>query len=645
MDQLLSVIPTGFVRVNLAGEITFANEMACQILDLTQDELTQTYFQSTDFGQVGLDGKPMDPSELPLAIAMTEKRAVKDMVHGITDPNTKELRWLSVNAAPELDREGNLESAVASFSDITDRIKKDQIYRKIIENSTDMICFHRPDGTYEYVNPAAHRMLGYEVHELIGRDPYELFHPQDVKRIRELSHIPAQQGQSELGIRYRIRHKNGSYVWLQTTTHPITDPAGNVTGLQTISRDVGKDVQREQEILRARLLAEKANQAKSEFIANMSHDIRTPIHGILGLTEVLLEDPGNESQREMLEMVDRSGQNLLNIINDLLDVSKLESGHVQLRYGWFGLESLIHSLQTLYSSEAQSKNLELSIELSGHHDGFFLGDENRIIQVLGNLVSNALHYTQEGSVNVTIHSTPVAKDRCFLTMIVEDTGPGIPRTEQERIFDRFVHLDVGPTRSKGAGLGLSIAQLLLKEMNGRISLDSDLQQGSRFTVEIELEHRHSVMESESAQDADPWKEISARPLNLLLAEDAPENRILLNRFLEHTCWTLDFAKDGLEALEKAKQNDYDLILLDIAMPEMNGLAVATELQRRCSLSGRKLPPLIALTAYGSEEDFERSREAGFSLHLTKPFSKSKLIRAIASMLEGNGSRDRATVNR
>jgi len=635
MEQLLSVIPTGFVRVNLKGEITFANEMACQILHLSLNELTHTYFQSTDFGQIGLDGKPMDPAALPLAIAMTELRPVKDVVHGITDPHTRELKWLSVSAAPELDEQGNLKSAVASFSDITDRIKKDQIYRKIIENSTDMICFHRPDGAYEYVNPAARRMLGYEAHELIGRSPYDLFHPQDAKRIREMSHIPVQEGRVETGIRYRIRRKDGHYIWLQTTSYPITDPAGNITGIQTISRDVGQDVQREQEILRARLLAEKASQAKSEFIANMSHDIRTPIHGILGLTEVLL-DGCDDSQREMLEMVDRSAHNLLNIINDLLDVSRLEAGQVQLRYRWFSLASMAHSLKSLYYPEAKTKGLRFSLDVSGQCQGYYLGDESRLMQIIGNLISNAIRYTGEGSVHVEIHSSPSGSNHRVITVLVEDSGPGVPVAEQKRIFDRFVHLDMGPERSKGAGLGLSIAQLLLKEMDGEIFLESEPGNGSQFKIQVVLEHRESLPESEGSSE-DPLGHISSVPLRLLLAEDAPENRILLNRFLERTSWELQFAEDGLQALDKVQSNDYDVILLDISMPELDGIQVAQELRRRFSLSERKLPPLIALTAYGTDEDFQRTRDAGFSLHLTKPFSKNKLIRAIASVLEGSGS--------
>ena len=386
------------------------------------------------------------------------------------------------------------------------------------------------------------------------------------------------------------------------------------------------------------MLAEKANQAKSEFIANMSHDIRTPIHGILGLTEVLLESCETDSQQEMLEMVDRSAHHLLNIINDLLDVSKLEAGAVQLRYNWFSLEDLMQSLQALYAPEARQQGLNLSASLTGQCDGFLLGDESRIMQILGNLISNAIRYTRQGSVHIELQCSATRKDHRTFTVSVEDTGPGIPPAEQERIFDRFVHLDIGPERSKGAGLGLAIAQMLLKEMGGQISVESEPGHGSRFTIQIELEHRDTLPPDNVASAEDPARTVVSKPLKILLAEDAPENRMLLNRFLEHTCWLLDFAEDGREALEKANKNEYDIILLDISMPELDGLQVAKELRRRCNLSERTLPPLIALTAYGSQEDFERSREAGFSLHLTKPFSKNKLIRAIASVLEGNGSR-------
>ncbi|MCB1169183.1 MAG: PAS domain S-box protein [Leptospiraceae bacterium] len=637
MKELLSVIPTGFVRVNEKGEIAFANEMACQILDLNLNELSGIYFQSTEFGQIGLDGHPMDPAELPLARAMMEKQPIRDVVHGITDPRTGELRWLSVSAAPVLSEQGELKGAVASFSDISDRIKKDQIYKQIIENSTDMICLHRVDGTYEYVNPAAHRMLGYDVEELIGRNPYDLFHPQDARRIREMSHEPVQEGRVETGIRYRIRRKDGTYIWLQTTSFPIRDPAGNVTGIQTISRDVGQDVIREQEILRARLMAEKASQAKSEFIAGMSHDIRTPIHGILGLTEVLIEEIPDTDKREMLQMIDRSAHNLLNIMNDLLDVSRLEAGQLQMKYRWFDLSSISDSLRGLYLPRAREKNLNFSLELSGANHGFVLADESRLLQAMGNLVSNAIRYTQRGSVHVEIHCSPAGQERKALTVLVEDTGPGISTTDLHRIFDRFVHIDT-LDRGRGAGLGLSIARMIVQEMGGEISVESEMGRGSQFKIELELDYREKLDSEDSQEEGNPLDAVAKRFLRVLIAEDAPENRMLLSRFLDHTSWDLDFAEDGLQALEKAEAETYDVILMDISMPQLDGHEVARQLKDRFSLANRPLPPLIALTAFGSEEDFERSRKAGFSLHLTKPFSKNKLLRAVYSVIDGNGSR-------
>lgn len=645
MNELLSVIPTGFVRVNLKGEIVYANEMACQILHLSRDQLSHTYFQSREFGQIGLDGKPLDPDQLPLAIAMTQNKAVKDLVHGITDPITRELKWLSVSAAPELDEEGNLKSAVASFSDITDRIKKDQIYRQIIENSTDMVCLHRPDGTYEYVNPAAHRILGYDVSELIGRNPYDLFHPQDARRIREMSHNPVQAGKQEMGIRYRIRKKDGNYTWLQTTSFPIKDPAGNVTGIQTISRDVSPDVTREQEILRARLTAEKASQAKSEFIAGMSHDFRTPIHGILGLTEVLLDGCEDDSRKEMLEMIDRSAHNLLNIVNDLLDISRLESGHVQLKYRWFSLQQLADSLRALYLPQAKNKGLRFSLDISGRSDGFLMGDESRLMQIIGNLISNAVTYTREGSVHVELHCAPAGTDRRTLMVLVEDTGPGIPEAEQQRIFEQFVYLDTENHGKKGSGLGLSIARLLLKEMGGEIFLESEVGRGSQFRIQLEMDYRERLSPDLGPDEEDnPLSSVARKPLKVLVAEDAPENRALMARFLEKTNWLIDYVDDGMQALELATNQDFDVILMDISMPELTGHQVASELKDRCMLSNRALPPMIALTAYGTEEDFENSRKAGFSLHLTKPFSRNKLLRAVSSVVRGAASPSASSQN-
>ncbi|MCB1302716.1 MAG: PAS domain S-box protein [Leptospiraceae bacterium] len=631
-EELLEIIPVGFVRVALDGQILYANPMACQILSLEKDELTGAFYQNKSFGQIGLDGQAMDPAELPLAVALQQQKTARDVVHGITDPVSHEVRWLSVSASPQTEN-GQLVGAAATFTDITDRIKKDQIYRQIIENSTDMICLHRANGIYEYVNPAVERILGYHPSDLVGTDPYAIFHPADARRIRELSHTPVETGELERGIRYRIRKKDGTYTWLQTTSHPIVDPSGQVTGIQTISRDVSLDVEREQGVMQARLLAEKANQAKSEFIAGMSHDVRTPIHGVLGLAELLMEKEADPERAQMLAMMQSSAKSLLNVIDDLLDLNRLEAGQIQLKYSWLTVHELAQALRSLYMQAASAKGLRFSITESGHCEGFLLGDLARIQQIVGNIVSNAIHFTESGSVHVAIVCSELDGLHRSIRIDVEDTGPGMETGEQKRIFDQFEHVNLQD--SGHHGLGLTVAQLLLKEMGGELRLQSEPGKGSRFSVHLELEYSDSV-QSDAGDARGQMDRACQIPLRILIAEDAPENRELMRRFLAHTAWKIDFAEDGMKALEMGRTARYDAILLDISMPELNGFQVARELIQGNAAAGRPNPPLIALTAFATEEDHRKSIQAGFDLHITKPFSRNKLLHALTTLLFRRG---------
>ena len=413
---------------------------------------------------------------------------------------------------------------------------------------------------------------------------------------------------------------------------------------ENLRNEVEERKQVAEELLVARDTAEAASQSKSEFLANMSHEIRTPLTAIIGGAEYLEESVLSADQSSCIDMIHQAGNNLLVLTSDLIDLARIEAGHLELLPERFNVAAMMKSIIQMLSRTAQGKGLELSLNMADNLPEFLLGDQLRLQQVLVNLVGNAIKFTAEGSVQVSTTVGSIVDDVVPITFVVRDTGIGIEPGKIDKIFETFTQADSSITRQYGgSGLGLTISRRLVEAMGGHLKVESKLGVGSSFYFTLRLrlmkeDGNHDEVEKPNGMDEKNSHVISrtgegnALPL-VLLVDDALENRELIRLQLKKKPIVLHEAVNGSEALDMFEQNEYVLILMDIQMPIMDGYT-ATRLMRDFEQrTGRAKTPIVALTAHLSDTDVHADIEAGFDDHIAKPFKKEALYRCLERYLD------------
>jgi PAS domain S-box-containing protein len=369
----------------------------------------------------------------------------------------------------------------------------------------------------------------------------------------------------------------------------------------------------------AKLAAESANVAKSKFLATMSHEIRTPLNGILGLAQVLQQDLQDASAQQDIQRIIDTTEILSRILNDILDFAKIEDGKFELESRPFNFDDLLTSTTSLFLAEAKNKDVHLSLNTSGSSKQMMLGDPVRLRQVLTNLLSNALKFTHEGHISITADIQPISADRSNILITVEDSGIGISQEQLPRMFKRFEQADSSTFRKYGgSGLGLAIVKGLVEAMHGTIAVDSALGRGSKFTVRLNLPHQ-TTSELGCAIESDT--RLSITPLKILIVDDVQTNREIIRRGLKRDGHDFYEAEDGQQAYELAKKYKFDVILMDLDMPILDGFA-ATRLIRQNSVNQNTF--IIALSGFAYQEDIDAISKAGMNLHVAKPINLKKL---------------------
>ncbi len=382
-----------------------------------------------------------------------------------------------------------------------------------------------------------------------------------------------------------------------------------------------------------------ANNMKSQFLANMSHDIRTPLNGILGSLELMEEADGDEEQQAQLRKITHdSAITLLGLINDVLDLAKIESGKVELRATPFNLRELVDGIAGMLRARARTKGLSLKIEFNPDATYNVSGDSSKLSQIVANLANNAIKFTDEGEVAINVHVEDETDDDICYSIAVHDTGMGIPPEKLDTIFETYsqAHDEVSIERG-GVGLGLAISRKLARLMGGDIKVESEPGEGSIFTALVRLK-KYDMAEEESATTKTsrailrPKRE--GEPVRILVAEDNVSNMYIIRKHLERSRVKLDTVNNGIDAIEKFRENHYDAVIMDIRMPKMNGMTAIQHMRE--VESGRKFrTPILALTAYAMQHDHLEVISAGADAYLSKPFRRDDLLKIVGSLIESN----------
>jgi PAS domain S-box-containing protein len=527
-------------------------------------------------------------------------------------------------------------------------------YRSIFENAVEGIFQTTPDGAYVIANPALARIYGYdnpdELIRHIGDIERQLYvDPQ--RRSEFAEHI--QRDGVITDFESQVYRRDGSIIWIAETARAVVVD-GHVVHYEGTVVDITERKQLE-EWRRQKEAADAANHAKSAFLARVSHEIRTPLNDVIGMLEVLGGTGLTPRQQHQLRIARTSATSLLGFMNDLLDFSKIEAGKLELEHVPFNLRTIAAEVAEAFGHVAAAKQLDLRCSVSADVSEWVLGDPDRVRQILVNLVNNALKFTEQGQVIVQIDADESASGVCIC---VSDTGIGIPESRRNRLFHDFMQIDAAISRKYGGtGLGLAICRQVVELMNGQIDVDSRIGEGSQFTVRLPLHSTTApsasnpcrvlpVIEPIDPRDTElttaPESQSTARDETpelgrLLLAEDNEINQMVAVELLKMAGWTVDVANNGREAVAAAQRTEYDGILMDCQMPEMDGLTAAREIRLleaagrlpRCT---RELIPIIAFTANAAMEDRERCLAAGMNAFAVKPLVIQQLLETIEQVV-------------
>jgi PAS domain S-box-containing protein len=614
-----------YFELSLTGDVLEISPSVEHILNIRKDDLiNKAFFKEKEEEQTFLN-------------LLREKGTISD--HEIyLSRESKQKIPTSFTCKYLYDSHDQPRKIIGTIRNISERKQAEEVirhseerYRILAENSSDMISKHNWDRTYLYVSPACQKLLGYHPEELCGRSAYQVIHPDDVETIRK-NHILLLENRTSSFIEsYRIRKKDGSYIWFETNNQVIYNVNSNlVQEIVCVSRDITERKDKE-ELLKAKEVAERANKAKSEFLANMSHEIRNPLNAIIGMTNTLGKTPMTTEQKQFLNSITISSRNLLSILNDILDFSKIEANKIDLTYANFNLKQLITEVIDTFVPQARTKGLFISYQIYDKVPENLYGDEKKVVQILNNLISNAIKFTNQGKIHVRVESKSSAAGNTTLRFSVEDTGVGVKNEDIPSMFESFRQLDISAKKEyQGTGLGLSIVKSLVELMNGRVEFESEYGKGSCVSFEIPVIISNVDGIQVGATEEKPiTEEVRNQKLRVLVAEDDAINQLYLAGFLKSQGWHVDTASNGLIALDKYKKNEYDIILMDGQMPKMDGFETTQRIREmEDSNSEGNHIPIIAITGYAIAGDREKFINAGMDDYVSKPIDEGKLLSII-----------------
>ncbi|MCB9233609.1 MAG: response regulator [Bacteroidia bacterium] len=498
--------------------------------------------------------------------------------------------------------------------------EKEEQLKTVIESAPLIMYVLNLEGVFLLSEGAGLKKLGVKPGESVGQSAFRLYrnHPGMIRLINK-----ALRGET-----FTDQIKIGEF-YFEVNSTPLFDENGKLMGSTGLAVDITTHIEAERKLYHAKQLAEKSAKSKEDFLANMSHEIRTPMNAIMGFSKLLIQTPLTAEQREYLKAINSSGDTLMVIINDILDLSKIEAGKLRFESRDFDLRELVSSLVDVFQPRLREKNLTLKTQIDPGVPQIVVGDPVRLNQVLLNLVGNAIKFTEKGSVRIEINEIAQSEGKSKLEFHVTDSGIGIAEDKQDEIFASFAQASTDTTRKYGGtGLGLTISKRIIELQGGKIGVKSEVGVGSDFYFILDF----LTSSSEAGQKDSPLEvRIQPRPdLHILLVEDNAMNQILAKKVLESFGMKITVAQNGQDALEKLREFSFNLVLMDVQMPIMDGYE-ATRIIRRDFPENLRNIPIIALTAHAVSEEIDKCRAAGMDDYSSKPFQPETLYAQIVGL--------------
>lgn len=511
----------------------------------------------------------------------------------------------------------------------------EQRHRLLADYANDVIWTMGLDGAITYISPAVFKLRGLTPEEAMQQTIDQILTP-DSQAVSTQYVIDvlqaAQRGETPKNFHGELEYyrKDGSTFWTEVLAFPLADAQGALIEILGVTRDITARKLYEDELKSARQAAEKANNAKSEFVAHISHEVRTPMTAMLAYMEQAMHPTDAADQRESLEKAQSAGELLLHLINDILDFSKIESGKVEIKKAPFVLNQVVTQVSDLVAHSAKSKGLDYAVLFNMDDRVTLVGDAPRLTQALLNLTSNAVKFTEQGFVRIYVEQIDRSENDVTLKFSVQDSGRGLSEDMCERVFERFVQgTQSNISRTSGTGLGLPICRQLAQLMAGDAGVTSSLGSGSTFWFTARVgTHADTALTSEQGETLNPFANVNLKGRSVLVVEDNDAVRDAMCRLLKHHGMVVDHADSGLTALEKLKDQHYDVMLVDVEMPDMGGIELAETLRQMNQLNLK----IIGVSAGAVGDDRQACLNAGMDDHLAKPFKVDHMLDKIRQHL-------------
>lgn len=615
--MLVEGMNEGIMLSDINDTILFVNQQTCDITGYKEDDLIGKICNEILYDS--------ENRKIILEKNSLWKQGIKDIYEIELLRKNKKKLWIRINGSPVYDDIGKITGSISVFENINDRKKAEDELRKLtraVDQSPGSIVITDTEGIIEYANPATVKLSGFSNEEMTNGKT-NIFGSGKIRDEFELIRESVKSGKIWDG-EFQNLKKNGEYYWESDSISPIYNNSGAITHFLAIKEDVSERKKLTLELTLAEEKAEESDHLKSAFLANISHEIRTPMNGILGFAELLkIPKLSPDAQKRYIHIIEQSGNRMLNIINDIVDISKIEAGQMVIHIQETNVNQLLNDLLTCFTPEAKSKGLRLSFSTAlTDEKSNIQTDHDKLTQILTNLIKNALKFTKSGTINFGY-----TKNGEILEFYVKDTGVGISKDQAEMIFERFRQGSVAFNREyEGAGLGLSISKAFVQMLGGKIWVNSVLGKGSVFSFQIPSKPQNELFQEILSNNSE---EPDSPAIHILIAEDDENSIIYITAILENENAIIFEAMNGKQTVESVKNHpEIDLVLMDLKMPGMDGFEAIRQIKKlRPSL------PIIAQTAYAFAEEEEKAMQSGCDDYISKPIKKQVLVEKIHKLYQ------------